>query len=392
MINREELKIKLTVVSPVFIGGGESLNKSQYVLQEDQNQVGLIDEEKLADFIMRQGKWDDFVQAMGKAGFDLRRFLQSYQLSDAVAQLCRYTIPCPANTTKLNDINPFIKNHLYQPYIPGSSLKGALRTALAFALIKRDEFAEAKKSIWDKAVKRLQLMDADNQGITDESQKRDNRKRAWSEVGNIIGREIDMIFRKLAFKLDQNNEIGNDAVNDCLRGLVISDSRPLPPDALRLLQKNDAIIATDIVNNAIPTFRECLVPGSVTEMMITLDFDFLKYLGIQSWRDICAMLEFQKDFLLSWRNQAKQELAALPGGTLLALGGGVGFQAKSLFYAFAPDDNEARLMVSQWLDHAFRDHRHLELDTEVSPRTIKLAGWQDTWYDMGWVKLEEVKA
>jgi hypothetical protein len=100
------------------------------------------------------------------------------------------------------------------------------------------------------------------------------------------------------------------------------------------------------------------------------------------------LLEYQKDFLLSWRSQTKQELPPLHGGTLLALGGGVGFPAKSILYALAPDAHAVRRMVSQWLEHAFPDHRHLEGDLQATPRTVKLACWEDTWYDMGWVELE----
>lgn len=390
MLNREEKKIKLTVVSPVFIGDGESLNRSQYVLQEDKHRACIVDEEKLADLLIQKGKWDDFIQEMGRGQFKLKEFLESYQLIDAVDELCRYTIPCPVNTIKLNDINPFIKDYLYQPYIPGSSLKGSLRTTLTFGLIKQPEFGESRQRIWSQAVERLQRMNEEVQSIHDEKGRREARKKAWKDVTNLIGKELDRLFNKLPLKLDDFQKPWNDAVNDCLRGLSISDSRPFNASDLCLLQKNDAIIGTDIVNHGIPTFRECLTPGSRTEVKITLDLDCLKYIGIQSWQDVSPLLEHQKNFLLSWRRQAKKELPPLPAGTLLALGGGVGFQAKSILYALAPDDHEARRMVSKWLEHDFPKHRHWERDRQAAPRTVKLARWEDQWYDMGWVKLEEV--
>ncbi len=54
--------------------------------------------------------------------------------------LCDYTIntfDLDEKKERLNDIHLFMKNIYQQPYIPGNSLKGALRTALINAMVSQ---------------------------------------------------------------------------------------------------------------------------------------------------------------------------------------------------------------------------------------------------------------
>ena len=66
----------------------------------------------------------------------------------------------------------------------------------------------------------------------------------------------------------------------------------------------------------------------------------------------------------------------------MLLGGGTVFLSKTLVYALAGIDEEARTFISSYLDAAFQTrnrrtgqrepaHRHKELDCKISPRTLK---------------------
>ena len=85
----------------------------------------------------------------------------------------------------------------------------------------------------------------------------------------------------------------------------------------------------------------------------------------------------------------------------LYLGGGTGFLMKSLACQLAPSKDEARAAVAVDLDNAFAGwnprerrmepkHRHVALDKNLSPRTLKTGKLDGKRYFMGACRLEEV--
>lgn len=133
----------------------------------------------------------------------------------------------------LKDIDCFMRDAKQRAYIPGSSVKGAIRTALLFDAIQKERT-------------RHDLID-DKRGIP----------------------EADYFHT-----LNLNPKKRDDAVNSIMRGIQISDSLPIDDRNMMLTLKTDS--AVNGQTHAINLCRECVAPGTRIRFALTLDQSILK--------------------------------------------------------------------------------------------------------------------
>ena len=153
-------KMKLTCQSPVHIGSGDIYQKNQYVYEEDGKRAHIyfLNESKWAEFLENEKLLDSFVSEIHRKfiHFSIYDFLNAYRgnncqpeslkglmkkLVDSGVLLKPETADVPYSKNPrnaLNDIHTFIKDSEGRMYIPGSSLKGAFRTAIITAMIRKD--------------------------------------------------------------------------------------------------------------------------------------------------------------------------------------------------------------------------------------------------------------
>ena len=145
----------------------------------------------------------------------------------------------------------FIKEKTGFPYIPGSSLKGALRSALAVKYLENGNYERNIRSI-EQSADQYNYRRPNNY-ILRETEELENR-----------------IFRLLEINdPDRPGSIGwHNIVNDIMKGMHISDSMPIGYDRLTLCGKYD--IKPDGTINRLPIYRECLMPNEV-KFTMTLD-------------------------------------------------------------------------------------------------------------------------
>lgn len=118
----------VTLLTPLHIGDGESLHENlDYVVQNKRLRVYEID-----DILMALKDNPSAVSDMGREAFDLQKFMKTYRIDVPP----RYELPCQGTSPK-KDLRRFLKDAHGRPYLPGSSLKGALRTALWQGLDRR---------------------------------------------------------------------------------------------------------------------------------------------------------------------------------------------------------------------------------------------------------------
>lgn len=136
MIQQDHLQIfdlTLNVWAPLFIGNGGSYTKKEYLYNTRSGKVSFLDEQKFFTFLAERGLIDRYTQFMLSEQSNLWAFLtKDCGVSDAeLKTLTRYQIEVGDALDaehSLKEIHAFQRDAQGRAYIPGSSIKGALRT------------------------------------------------------------------------------------------------------------------------------------------------------------------------------------------------------------------------------------------------------------------------
>ena len=133
-------EIKVTVLSPLHIGSGGSHLLPNLDYYETKDHIVVID----ADALLAE------LDATGEVlpvQFDLPalvRLVHQRGGADALGRAARYTLP---RVEGVREIVPQSKDMFGHAYLPGSSLKGAIRTALAWAMLKNNEIQVDRRDL-----------------------------------------------------------------------------------------------------------------------------------------------------------------------------------------------------------------------------------------------------
>ena len=132
-------KVKIETITPVHIGNGVKLQSNfEYLHFANEKVVAPVDEQKVFNIIGKENldKWLNIIDRKENLLNYLIRRKQSLTPEDVAKRI----IPIVAKSSiKSEFIYEHIHNGFALPYIPGSSLKGAIRTAILTQSIKSDK-------------------------------------------------------------------------------------------------------------------------------------------------------------------------------------------------------------------------------------------------------------
>lgn len=377
-------KVSLVCLSPVFVGSGEKFKKSEYIYDKRAGEVHFLDESGWIRFLGRHGIMEDFSNALLANPFHLNLFgylshqdrlcreygsigniMHAMKQEEAILR----TEPYLGNPEKApNEIAGFVLDAKGNPYIPGSSLKGAFRTAILAHHILQNRGAYKKD--WE------------------------NIRRAAGNKRD-MGKAMDNLEREAAIPLDKNGK--RDMVKSYFRGLTVSDAS-LVNGGLCVVPKTDLGLHT-FRTHEVSLFRETLKADSTLEFTLGLDDDAsaMGHFGIHNFHDLMDVLKefvnFQYEILKKpFEDYAKEELQDIKNARNadLVLGGGAGYISKTLVYALAPNKEDAVYVVRKLMENMFKRGHHGK-DTEISPHALKMAEVDGVNYLMGLCYLEGEK-
>ena len=246
-----------------------------------------------------------------------------------------------------------MKDAYGNPYIPGSSLKGMLRTILLSECVTAD-------------AERYQRY------------KRDVLREANQRSGRMsyLKRETKAIETE-AFHTLQRSKTKTDMVNDSLAGLIVSDSKSLSVDALTLCQKIEYHTSGEI--KRLNLLRECIKPGTVIDFTITIDSTKCQFRAEDIKRAVADFAKLYYEFF-----SGKFAQIAKPEKDTVWLGGGAGYVSKTITY---PLFGQRGVNMTQTIfEHTGvpRQHKHY-IDTRlgVSPHILKMTMYQGKRYQFG---------
>ena len=174
MSNIIKYKMKLEVLTPLHIGGADyksNITKKEYLFEEENEEkkiLRIVDGQKFVDYLIKNNLFDNYISLINKnINESVDEHKRNLSLEKILKEL-RITIDDFKNNFQKkfyiindkkfeikNDIKLMIINILGKPYIPGSSIKGALVNFLLIDYIikHRNEFEKEKKLILNAAKK-----------------------------------------------------------------------------------------------------------------------------------------------------------------------------------------------------------------------------------------------
>ena len=354
--------------SPVHIGTGVVIRPDEDFILAGRR-MAVLDVDKVLDAVDER-KLVDF--EMSRAG-TLASMLPDRRNAQEYA---RYVVPVPMGTNEPRNtqVREAIKDPSGVPYLPGSSLKGAIRTALAVALVKR------KGSDW-------------------------LRRELGRLRGNKPERASEPIMKELFGKapLRENGALGkaSDAHVDVLRALRVSDLLPSgvdPADTLLEVAEVKVMRRGGDVTG-IPIFVEAVKVGTVFRGTITADVRLLSEPVMKetvgAWRDVteadlttglvghCATHSRELIEKAKWLRPL-QVMAAQRDDTtaLMAVGWGTGWTAKTLGHVLKTNSG------FQNVGSRLLGRRGFVFDANTFPSTYRMTIVEGRPHQpMGWLRM-----
>jgi len=374
---------RLEILSPTHIGSGQEYSALDGVFQDGQ--WYLIDLNK----VVERSKEDptNLANAMMQPGFNWASWLQKRHILPA--EVAAHRVACPQNPGSTK-IRACIRDPFWRPYIPGSTLKGAIRTAILEELVTAE--SPQRRQQWARrAVQRNQ-----------QGQPPDRRYVARNTL------ERDLLMGKVPNRANESNY-------DLLRALHVSDSEPVDAKQVQIgltwvhTLRNNQLVPKRVGQEEYKMFVEWLRVGAQTRLTIRIDErllqgDYLQQLGfgkaqVETLRDFTvacneratALMEheaaFYEDYDLPAIARFYQTLlkrlqqVEAQRGFVLNIGWGGGWETKTVTNPLTEGLDEEYERIRQTYNLGRRD-------SEEFPKTRRLA-YRDNqpFAPLGWVAL-----
>lgn len=340
-------EVSVKTIGPLHIGSGEKKNKAGYIYDYGKKTAYMVDERKFLKWVIDNNLQDNFESYFidnKSRQKDLYTWLKGVGMEN-FKEFSAYEISTDSlkkpKRGSLNEIAMAMKDKNMNPYVPGSTLKGAIRLAIISELLHGEGVKNPSK---------YKFLD---------EYLRDRRKR-----DNYVTWKMNEIEQKAIGVIKEKD------INP-FKYLQISDSDPISKDKLILSQKID--VGIDKSDNTISIYRESIRPSETIKFQMVLDDRFI--MDIEEIKD--AIRDFFSDvdyyFLQHFGFPERKE-------NYIYLGGGSGYVSKTLTYPIF--DDKGFEYAKRILDRKSpgKGHRHVKF---ASPQRVKMTNYNKQLLEMG---------
>lgn len=135
------MKARLTTLTPVHIGNGNTYNKNIDFIQSDKK-IGIIDEKKVLK-IIGENNIHQWVASINKGGNNFIELLKQRGWKDNdLESICSRIDNLKNKSNTSSQLKEAYRSPIKGLCIPGSSIKGALRTAILNSFLDEDNIAK----------------------------------------------------------------------------------------------------------------------------------------------------------------------------------------------------------------------------------------------------------
>ena len=400
---QETYKMAVEILTPVNIACDEVLKANEYLYDAKTSTVYFLNQMMWHKFIYTHNLFDEYERYIKSSSEkSLYEWLQSfgYKINDiklAIKSKAFAHVNVLKSKKTLNDIVLQSKLIDGTPFIPGSSIKGVIRTAILYDLLNKNR--EIKKQYWNeiKSLRSSMKSAQINKYLINGINKDINKKATNLEVA---------LLHKLNLVNKENKPIKQfNAVCSVMRGISVGDSEHInQAEPMEVLQKIDLGLNKDVdAGKEMPVFRECILPKAKFNFQLKIDKTMTKEIGINSIDDLLRMLQNYFDFVndifkSAFGKRCEHLFDEINGGNIY-LGSNTGFLTKTLVMALADRKEEAVDFIRDLLDMNFnqKDAKYNgekdnakhngKNDTKISPRTLKATKYKGNTILMGVAKI-----
>lgn len=386
-MQQEVSQMCLNIITPVNISDGTKLTAKDYLYSPKQQKAYFLDLQKWHHFIYQHGLLSAYERYVGdyKDKRNLLTWLEEHDFTledvkDIITSESFATVNI-INVEKKNTLND-VDKHVHQLdgslYVPGSSIKGAFRSAILHALLKKKP--AIKNRYW-------QLVNAEI------NKPYFNPRKSLNRLTTNL--ENDLLH---TLQLEEKHKPvpSNNAVCSSLRGLQVSDTLRSENIQVAILQKIDAGFNKfgKAGFHPLPIFKECMLPGSKLMFDVKLDKAMMATVGINSIDDLLSITQQYVDEIIrilkdAFKKEHPDPFCGIDAANIF-VGGNVGFHSKTLLALLAPDDNTAKNTIKVLLNKEFPKHEHIIYDKFASPRLLKCTIYNGELLMMGLAEVRRV--
>lgn len=368
----EKYQLTITTLTPLHIGTGSILrNKFDYTTKRGRTWV--INEDELASLLYdgNQQDFDDMV-----AGYPAADFLREEDFKED-NPLFRYILRGkPRAQSRGAELQELIKDPWDRPYIPGSSLKGALRTALFYVGFTQRNMTFSMKQLNPRGGARFAAQKLEDQLLAGDYQR---------DVKYAPNRDLGRILRVHDSAPDdtQNMEVVNVS--------ILTGKEPKAPIELEAIRRKTEF-------TALLTLDTHLLSKEIREQLkIRKDQrTWLKNLPlvVNYWTQQRVAAESKRSSVsgqwagfVRWLAEQYEAEKLADNEFILQLGWGGGWDSKTLGDHLTADESEFMELVQKY-DRQMDKQGKFELgDFYPKSRRVVMNDQNNPLYTLGWVKV-----
>ena len=354
-------KMKLEVLTPLHIGGADyksKLDKKEYIFDKDKKTLTLIDNEKFIAFLIKKNLFEKYIAyiennvnakvMIQNRNINLFNFLKTNNIDKNIQDFRKKApIKLDMNIENMNDIKLMLRDVQGKPYIPGTSIKGALINLLLvdYIIKNREKFSKEKRIILSEC-------------------KKTNDDRSIRGLKNDIKKIVNQIEKSIIYSDNKTLEKSKKF------GISVSDSYSYSNTRTNFYQDIDEKRTNkpgEDKSRPMPVAREYIVANSIFDFDITLDIDLLEEskLKIKNIDDLIDSIENAMSYLINVLEDKNS-----PRTENLVLGANTGFLQKTIVYALFEDGKERLEVVKKLLHKNQKNVIGNHLNDKFAPRVL----------------------
>ncbi|HRT81406.1 MAG TPA: type III-A CRISPR-associated RAMP protein Csm5 [Bacteroidales bacterium] len=380
----KQYQVKITTLTPVCIGDGQRLSPfSDYKLKRDK--LIYLNQEVIKKALEKQPDLiDDYVEGiisgMDNTGskFDIDSFLYNRAKLD-LSSLKLKEVDSTAQPKGNKNLYTILKQVGKYPYIPGSSLKGAIKTALLY------NWLMDKNNYWCKDY--LKLLDK-NSSLTQEELK--DKKIEFEDI-------FDNQLEKFEFAVSDSDIFPENSIKAIdTKRLHLKEGKFTIPQTWEAIKEN---CSATITINSIKENKDkllnwseiCKIVNSYTLNSNDREWEIFNSCGAENNKFDVKLNDIKRIFYKFYKKSEDDINKADETACYLRLGSGKGYYFNSIGLAlYNADKTNNKVLFYKFLKQMkFKSSKKYRLHATEFPLTRVLD--LETYNPLGWVKLELLK-